>query len=405
MNYRIISNLGFPKGKTVKKALVIAISLSLSLAASATRTKIGPGCSPGIGDGEGNVTGSGTNTEVTLPVGLPVSGDPASSEPAGTSNIVYTFDLSDDNGTSSINQTHSAFEKARDMNAACVLIRIDGFAGGWDVAENIRQEILGYDRPVMVYVNNQAIPAASFISSGADSIYTKKGSTLANNKRAAKKNSVNHSSSEANKQVVVTDAKVNSGNGNDPQSDFTNDVTMNEILYKAGLSNLTVVEHQPGFAEKAVDFMMNPYVVLLVLLLVGFVMRKAATKKLPGPVMYALALVLLLYLAPFQLSGLASNLEILVSVMLVVAVITASRYHHHKLAGLFLIALTITFALVRAGDTSALFQYGSYAELMTLPAAPLGLVILGWLIGRLTEYRRTTETKLNAPAGKLANAA
>lgn len=375
----------------MRKSLFLLSCLFLSVAVIAGKPKIGPGIFPGITDGDGNTTGDNScGTEVTLPIGLPVAGDEAevASENNTTANIVYTFDLSAEDGATSINQTHSAFEKAKNMNAACVLIRIDGFAGGWDVAENIRQEIISYDRPVMVYVNNQTIPAANFISMGADSIYTKKGSTISNKKATANKNVSTQKQEDKSAAVVVS-----SNTPSNPDELYSSDATMNEILYKAGLGNLTVVEHKAGFSERAIDFLMNPFVLVFVLLLIGFVMRKAVTAKLPGPVIYLLALTVLLYLAPFQLSGLASSGEILASVALIIAVIASARYDKRWLAGIFLIGLTLLFALVRAGDMDAIIRYGTFSEMLTLTSMPFGLVILGWWIGKIGERKTVREVK------------
>lgn len=366
----------------MRKALFLIFCLSLSLTVNAGRPKIGPGCIPGIGEGEGNSTGGGNNTEVTLPVGLPITNecDP-SEDPSGSSNIVYTFDL-DADGSSSANQAHSAFEKARDLKAAYVLIRINSFAEGWDVAENIRQEILDYDRPVMVYVNNQTIPAATFISSGADSIYTKKGSTISNKKSSTKSQPVANRKSNDRNAVTVAGAETNI-QSTTADKECGDDVTMNEILYKAGLGNLTVVQHTPGFAERAVDFMMNPVVVLFMLMLIGFVIKKTSTAKLPGPMMYILAITVLLFFAPFQLSGLANAGEILVSLALIAGVIVSSRYNARWMTAVLLVALTFTLILVRAGDTGILLQSTSFRELLTLPSIPMGFVILGWWIGKI----------------------
>ena len=393
----------------MRKALFLFVSLSLSLAALAGKPKIGPGYTPGIGDNEGNTTGGGNNTEVTLPVGLPLGDEAETStttESAAAANIVYTFDISPEDGAASANQTHSALVKAKDMNAACVLIRIDGFAGGWDVAENIRQEIISYDRPVMVYVNNQTIPAANFISMGADSIYTKKGSTISNKKSSSAK----VVATAKPKQTVANaggDQTPTNSHASNPDELYGNDATMNEILYQAGLGNLTVVEHEAGISERMIDFMMNPYVVMAVLLLIGFMMRKTAKGKLPGPIMYLLVLSLLLYLAPFQLSGLASSLEILGSLALVLAVIISARYDKRILSGILLIGLTIVFTLVRAGDTDALMRYGSFSDLLTLSFIPLGLVILGWWLGKIGEGRKVVDAnnKIVVGSGSLATAA
>jgi len=376
----------------VRKALFLVTCLCLSVSAFAGKPKIGPGCEPGIGTNDGNETGGDAKTEVTLPVGLPVAGEDAepmsSSDPNVSSNIVYTFDLNDEAGAASVNQTHSALERAKDLNAACVLIRINSFAGGWDVAENIRQEIISYDRPVMVYVNNQAVPAASFISTGADSIYTKKGSTISNKKSFPNQHNSKSTAVTSRESNPAAAAPGQVKEISRPDAMYSSDVTMNEILYKAGLGNLTVVEHEAGFSERAIDVLMNPWFVMGVLLVMGFVMRRTAKGKLPGPLLYALAVMVLLYLAPFQLSGLANSGEIIASIALIVAVIASTRYNRKWLTGLFLIALTFMFALVRAGDTDILLRYSSFSELVTLPSIPLGLVILGWWLGKIGESKK-----------------
>lgn len=394
----------------MKKALILLLGLSVSLAAGARNPKIGPGLSPGFGDGEGNETGGTANTEVSLPVGLPATGpDPSMGtvDPASApSNIVYTFDLNDDNGVSSVNQTHSALEKARDMNAACVLIRINSFAGGWDVAENIRQEIIGYDRPVMVYVNNQAIPAATFISSGADSIYTKKGKTISNKKAMLSPSPKKSPADQDRSDNTMISSGSNTATSSNPEELYSTDATMNEILYKAGLSNLTVVEHNPGIAEKAINFLMSPFVLLAILLCTGFIMRKTAVSKLPGPMMYALAVIVLIYLAPYQLSGLASNVEIGAALLLIIGSIAAARYNRRWITGTLLVVLSITLSLVRAGDTDALLHYGSFSELLSVPGMPLGLVILGWWIAKWRE-KKSARSQQNdeQPLTGLASAA
>ena len=383
----------------MRKALFLFVSLSLSLAALAGKPKITPGLEPGIGDNDGNTTGGGNNTEVTLPVGLPAGDDFISSESSdatATANIVYTFDISPEDRAASANQTHAALTKAKDMNAACVLIRIEGFAGGWDVAENIRQEIISYDRPVMVYVNNQTIPAANFISLGADSIYTKKGSTISNKKGSVAKTVETKTTSKKESASVVVATASDSKTVN-PDALYNDEATTSEILYKAGLGNLTVVEHQAGISERIIDFMMNPFIVMAILLLIGFVMRKTAKGKLPGPIMYLLVLSLMLYLVPFQLSGLANGIEILVSLALTIAVIVSARSEKRYLTGILLIALTIAFSLVRAGDTEAILRYGTFSDILTLPSIPLLLVILGWWIAKYGEGRKVA-SRLTAPS-------
>lgn len=370
--------------RNLKKAVLFLTFLSLSLNAFAGRPKLGPGLNPGVNDGV--TSGGTTNTEVSLPVGLPsTGGDPSlanSTESTPSSNIVYTFDLNEENGAASINQTHSAFEKARNMNAACVLIRINSFAGGWDAAESIRQEILSYDRPVMVYVNDQAVSAASFISSGADSVYTNKGAVISNRKST---NGINAQGKAQTTKSIQEEVASNFNNKATSSSEpsLSNDITMSEILYKAGLGNLTVVEHDAGYSEQIVSFLTSPFLTLLVLLIAGFVLRKAVHARYPGPMMYGLAMILLLILAPFQLAGLASGIEIGTTVVCVVMLIISARYNKRWMTLLSLAGLGLMFTLIQIGDFSALLEYSSKAQLFTQPILTLGCLTAGWFAGLL----------------------
>ena len=385
----------------MKKALLLITCLSFSLAANAGRPKIGPGFTPGIGDGA--TTGGGTNTEVTLPVGLPLpSSDPTTGPPndpgASTSNIVYTFDLTSENGAASVNQTHAALENARTMNASCVLIRINSFAGGWDVAENIRQEILGYDRPVMVFVNNQAVPAASFISTGADSIYTKKGSTLSNDKAKNKSSVSSKDNSDRISDSKNANVVQNNNQSSATKSEYGQDVTMNEILYKAGLGNLTVVQHDPGLAEQSINFLTDPFVMLLIILLAGFVMRKAVRARFPGPMMYALALTFLLLLAPFQVAGLASGIEIFGAIALMTLLLFSAKRNLRFVTTILITCLAVVFTLVRTGDTTALLEYGSSSDLILLPLTTFVMLLAGWLLAHFTtsNFKKKAESKIES---------
>src|ERR1044072_8670300 len=113
---------------------------------------------PGINDKTGSgATGGNEETEVKLPVGVPFQlTDPSTSSGSATdeggvtkgqpANIVYTFDLPDGVGPESVHETHSAFQQARSLNAACVLIHMNSFSNALDAAENLNNEMMDYDR-------------------------------------------------------------------------------------------------------------------------------------------------------------------------------------------------------------------------------------------------------------------
>jgi membrane-bound ClpP family serine protease len=309
----------------LKQFVTITIALALTLPALATRPKYGPGYTPGIGDGAGNTTGAGT-TEISMPVGVAVDGATNTtanlSAEKSESNIIYTVDLGNETGAASANQTHSALEKARSMNAACVLIRINSFAGGWDDAENIRQEIQGFDKPVMIVVNDNAVSAAAFVSNGSDSVFKSGRSTVITNKKATAIHSKSKKSINGTITGQVAEKNDLTPSAHEDEEIAPGDITMHEVLYKAGLSNLTVVHHAPGISERIAHFLVQPWMAGILLFFAGLVFRYVSRKKLPGPALYLLVIVSALCIAPFHYAGLMNNAELtgsIISIPMVIA--------------------------------------------------------------------------------------
>ena len=243
-----------------------------------------PKLKPGINEGTGPNCVTGGN-EVKLPIGLPfsISDAPAISGPsedADYSRIVYTFDLPDGQGPETYHETHSAFEQARSMNATCVLIRMNSMAGALDAASNLSNEISDYDRPVMVYVNNKAIPASTLISMAKvkhhpDIVKQKPHTTVLKSKCLR---------NEASKNPIVSSSDKNSclnGLGISSEKNFTDpeNADLDQVLVQAGLNNYTIVHYSPGFFAQVIDWCMKPYVSLLLVIRIAL----AGKHGVPGP--------------------------------------------------------------------------------------------------------------------------
>ena len=59
-----------------------------------------------------------------------------------------------------------------------VLLDLDTYGGAVDAADSIRSAILGYEKPVVAFINMQAASAGALISIACDSIYMKTGSSI-----------------------------------------------------------------------------------------------------------------------------------------------------------------------------------------------------------------------------------
>lgn len=341
----------------LKKIITVTLVMALALPALATRPKIGKGFGPGLNDGAGNTTGAGT-TEISMPIGVAVDGTDgksvASNSDKSDANIVYTVDLGNETGAASVNQTHSALEKARSMNAACVLIRINSFAGGWDDAENIRQEIRDFEKPVMIVVNDNAGSASAFVSGGKDSVFKSGKSTVITNRKAA---AIHSRNVNAQRNIAVIPQVENQDltpSAHESEEVVLGDETMHEVLYRAGLSNLTVVHHAPGIAERIADVLVQPWVSVLILLLAGFVFSYASRKSLPGPALYLLFIISALYIAPFHYAGLMNTVELIGALTSIILLVSSLKMNLLWLRIVSFGLMSLFFALSQMKDSGSI---------------------------------------------------
>jgi hypothetical protein len=229
------------------KAGILLIGLSilmlLSVEAFAGRSKLRK--SPGITEGD-----RGNTETASMPIGLPIQAnkptpsinDGAAQGSVASGKIVYAFELSEEDGISAVQQTKSAFRQARNMGASCVLIKMKNNELYDGAADYIRQEIMDYDKPVMLYYEDDS-EAANTLSKVCDSVYQGKNSRRVNTSKQviASKNSsaptipaapnIYSRHSDRSVEQEIAKAKILSG-------DFEN------VLHEAGMSDYEVVVHQ-----------------------------------------------------------------------------------------------------------------------------------------------------------------
>lgn len=349
--------------------LLFAVTLQLPAWAYNPKNKSGINDGSGIGDGH-----EGEGTDVRLPIGLPfqytdVSTGSGSSESGSNpsvqpARIVFSFDLTEEIGPASLRQTHTALQQARNMNAACVLIRINSYYGAIDAAENIKKELADYDRPVIVYVDGKAISAAGLISMSGDSVYMRKGSGIQGSASGAgSKKTKQQLNSEKNKSASAP-FKNNSGNTYDPDRSCimssseavrshvanaeTND--MNEALKRAGVNDCQIVYYSPGFFEKMIDWCMKPAVSLSILAFLAFGIRMQQRSAFPGPVTFLLLATLPLFCLPLYQGGLSSGIEIGFLLFAIIAALLLHKSAKRVLRLLPVLLMLAAFTLCLSGS-------------------------------------------------------
>ncbi len=92
--------------------------------------------------------------------------------------VIYRIRLDQDIDRSSQRLVTVGLEKAEKASADYVLLDLDTYGGAVDAADSIRSAILGYEKPVVAFINMQAASAGALISIACDSIYMKTGSSI-----------------------------------------------------------------------------------------------------------------------------------------------------------------------------------------------------------------------------------
>ena len=328
-------------------------------------------------------TGNNEGSNLKLPIGLPFqytdgsasSGSTEYRDNSGTASspIVYSFDLTEEIGPASLRQTHTALEQARAMNAACVLIRINSYSGAIDAAQSIREELLAYDRPIIIYVEDKAISVAALISMAADSLYMHQGANIGQvmtpspqkNTHAktavapviAHASPVEETPFPKGRPCMLNDeapALMNSSEAVRIHLANAEASNMQEVLTRAGLNHYTVVYYSPGFFEKMIDLCMRPAASLVLIFLLALAFRWQRTQPFPGPATFLLLIALALFTVPLFEGGLANAMEIvLLLVSAVLLFLPKLREHRHRLVRLLpLLSMVIALTLCQTGKWS-----------------------------------------------------
>ncbi|MBI3511214.1 MAG: hypothetical protein HY064_11165 [Bacteroidetes bacterium] len=328
------------------RAAILFLLAMLCMHASAyardPRVKTGLGKGTGIGDGANDNT-------VKLPIGLPCEitdanensggGDAVSSQP---SNIVVTFDMPAEIGPEAIHQTRAALDEADDMNAAYVLIRINSVSGTMNSAQDIKNELMEFDRPVLVYVNDQAIPAAKLISTAGDSIYkNRKNNIQPKNKISIPKDIAathRHYSNEKNENTVagnfISNSSVNANSSSEEMNAFAN----------VSLQHFKVVEFHEGFSGKLVDWCLDPFVSFFLIAGLSFGLAWQKRSFFPGPSTFFCMVIIPLLFVPLISSGLANWQEtVIFSLLLLLITILPMKKRPTRFSLLLLLSVAILF--------------------------------------------------------------
>jgi membrane-bound serine protease (ClpP class) len=280
--------------------------------------------------------------------------------------IIYKFDIRKMIAAPVWRTTKLSLKEAREIGADYILIHMNTYGGQVDMADSIRTAILNFPKPVLVFIDNQAISAGALISIACDSIYMRPGgsigaATVVNqtgeqvpDKYQSFMRGMMRSTAEAHgkKPVVINgdttyvwhrdpaiaesmvDPKVYVEGVSDTGSVTTlttieamelgfcegQALSTEEVLKMAGIENYRIEEFKPGGTEKIIQFLINPIVSgLLIMIIIGGLYFELQSPGVGFPLAAAI-LAAILYFAPLYLEGLQSNWQIAVFIIGIILV-------------------------------------------------------------------------------------
>lgn len=256
-------------------------------------------------------------------------------------HTILTFKIDDEINPAMNRHIQLALKRAKEENADLVLIHMNTYGGALQDADEIRQAILNFDKPVWVFIDKNAASAGALISISCDSIYMTPGSSIgaatvvtsqgdaAPDKYQSYMRSIMRATAEENgRDPHIAEAMVDQRIAIDSITQAGKVITFsadeaikygfcegkfnteNALLAHYGLENATLVPYEKSASESIISFFLNPIISgILILIILGGLYFEMQTPGVGFPLAASL-IALALYLTPYYLNGLAQNWEI-----------------------------------------------------------------------------------------------
>ena len=294
---------------------------------------------------------------------------------------VYRFELNEAIFPGAWRRVKKAVEDAEAQQADLIVMQLNTYGGAVDMADSIRTKLLKTKIPTAVFINNNAASAGALISLACDSIYMVQGAQIG----AATVVDGNTGQQMPDKYQSYMRATMRSTaemQGRDPMiaeamvddrikiegvidSGKTLTFTTNEAIkndYCEGVYNNVqevvahlapnhkVLYYRPGKFDGFINFLLNPMVssLLMLIMFIG-IYAEVQTPGVGFPILAAMTAATL-YFAPNYIEGLAQNWEILLFiggiVLLLVEIFVIPGFGIAGIAGLILIMSGLALSLV-----------------------------------------------------------
>lgn len=306
-----------------------------------------------------------------------------------------------------------ALNQATEESVDIVIIDMDTYGGAVNDANDIRTRILEYEKPIWVFINNDAASAGALISIACDSIYMVPGAnigaatvvngvdgTQAPDKYQSYMRSIMRSTAEENgRNPLIAEGMVDDRVSIDGVTEEGKIITFTtseaikngyceaevagiyDILEKNNIVDFELIEYQLSGTEKVIAFFLNPFVSgLLILVITAGIFFELQTPGVGFP-LAAAGIALVLYLVPYYLNGLAANWEIAVFfvgfALIALEIFVIPGFGVAGILGIICTVGALIFMML--GNDNFNFDYVPTEEI-TIAATVVGAGILGSIV-------------------------
>jgi len=318
-----------------------------------------------------------------------------------------------------------ALEHAEETEADIVIIEMDTYGGILTDAKDIVDKIMGFKKPVWVFINSDAASAGALISIACDSIYMSPGATIgaatvvdgsgekAPDKYQSYMRSIMRSTAEENKRdptiaegMVDEEVQIDSVKKIGQVITFSTSEaikygycegkveSIDEILKKNKVADYEIGRFYLSAPDRIIAFFLNPFISgLLILAIIGGIYFEMQAPGLGFAGLVALV-ALILYLVPYYLNGLAENWEIIAFFIgLVLIALEVFVIPGFGVAGFAGITITVAaLVLIMINNDSFDFEFVPMNDILVAFAAAMG-GLLGGVVLLFVGGSRLANTK------------
>ncbi len=235
-----------------------------------------------------------------------------------------------------------ALEHAEDIDADYVIVDMDTYGGIVTDAKDIVERIMSFEKPVWVFINNDAASAGALISIACDSIYMAPGANIGaatvvtadgvaapDKYQSYMRSTMRSIAEEKGRDPQIAEAMVDQSIEIDSVTKEGQVITFStseaiqygfceakvnsieELLARNGIEDYDLTNFELSSTEKVISIFLNPVISgILILVIIGGIWFELQTPGVGFPIAAAI-LAAILYFVPYYLNGLAENWEII----------------------------------------------------------------------------------------------